>query len=275
MGDRAFFRLAGDDYEPTRFARSAWSDEMVNGPAVVVAAARSLERECGLDGFQPARLTVDLFAPVRFAPVTVRTEDVRTGNRIRVSDAHVVQDGKTVARASLVQLRRGEQPSGEVWRSGRTLDPPAQAEPETLRAGSRAYFGSGDAGGEWSHEMGAHQGDGRKRFWLHPLDAIEGEPASPFQRAVTLAESTSLMAHWGTEGIGFINADLTVALSRLPRSADIGIEADEHLSHEGVAVGSASLFDRDGLFGTGTVVAVSNAARQIDFTQRDTRAEQT
>lgn len=271
MTDFSFFthdHSAGGAYVPTRFARSAWSDDLVNGPAVVAAAARELEVEHGLDDFQPARLTVDLFSPVRFEPLTVRTEDVRTGNRIRVSDARVEQGGKTVARATLVQLRRGEQPPGETWQSGQSLEPPAEAQGASLRSGSRAWFGSDDAAEPWSHEMGAHQGAGRKRFWLHPLDVVEGEEASPFQRAVTLAESTSLMAHWGTEGIGFINADLTVALARLPRSADIGIQADEHISDAGVAVGSATLFDHDGVFGTGTVVAVSNAGRQIDFSSR-------
>lgn len=139
---------------------------------------------------------------------------------------------------------------------------------EPLRPGSRPYFGSDAAPERWSRDMGAAQGAGRKSFWHHPLDVVDGSEATPFQRAVTLAESTSLMSHWGTEGIGFINADLTVALARLPRSGDIGIEADEHLSDAGVAVGSATLFDRDGAFGTGTVVAVSNAGRQIDFSSR-------
>lgn len=268
-GPYSFFTLGPDgEYLPTRYARSAWSDEMVNGPAVVAAAARSLEEEHGLEGFQPARLTVDLFAPVRFEPLTVRTAEVRSGNRIRVSDAHVEQDGKTVARATLVQLRHGEQPPGEIWRSGRVTEPPEEVLTEPLQAGQRPYFGSDTSPGRWSTNMGAAQGIGRKSFWHRPLDVIEGVPATPFQRAVTLAESTSLMTHWGTEGIGFINADLTVALARLPRSEDIGIEADEHLSDAGVAVGSATLFDRDGVFGTGTVVAVSNAGRQIDFSNR-------
>lgn len=274
MTTYSFFTLDADDaYVPTMFAKSAWSDEMVNGPAVVAAAARALEVGHGLDGFQPARLTVDLFAPVRFEPLTVRTEDVRSGNRIRVSDADVEQGGKTVARATLVQLRRGEQPPGEVWRSGRTLEPPAEAQGVTLGAGSRPWFGSGEGSESWSHDMGASQGDGRKRFWMHPLDVIDSEESTPFQRAATLGESTSLMSHWGTEGIGFINADLTVALARLPRSGNIGIEAAEHISDAGVAVGSASLFDRDGVFGTGTVVAVSNAGRQIDFTRRGVSGE--
>lgn len=265
---RSFFTLDGGEYVPTRYARSAWSDEMVNGPAVVAAAARALELEHGRDGFQPARLTVDLFSPVRVDPLTVRTEAVRSGNRIQVADAHVVQGGTTVARATLVQLRRGDEPAGRIWRSDRTVEPPEQVASAEMEPGTRPFWGSGDTAGYWSQDMGAHQGDRRKRSWNRSLDVIADEDATPFQRAVTLGEATSLMTNWGTEGIGFINADLTVALARLPRSADFGIEADEHLGADGVAVGTASLFDRDGVFGTGTVVAVSNAARQIDFSRR-------
>lgn len=270
MSERAFFTLDETGaYVPTVFARSAWSDTMVNGPAIVAAAARSLEAEHGAEGFQPARLTVDLFAPVRTEPPLVaRTEEVRAGNRIRVADVELTQDGKPVARATLVQLRRGEQPPGRIWRSGRLVGPPAEAEPSPDKPGSNVFFGSGDGPGVWDRDMGRHQNDQRKRFWQQPLDTIVGEDSTPFQRAVTLAESTSLMTHWGDEGIGFINADLTVALARLPRSRDLGIEADEHISADGVAVGTASLFDREGVFATGTVVAVSNAGRQIDFTRR-------
>jgi hypothetical protein len=269
MSGYAFFTLDEDGtYVPTRYSRSAWSETMLNGPAVVAAAARTLEAEHGAEGFLPARLTVDLFAPVRLEPLTVVTEKVREGNRIRVTDGKVVQDGTTVARATLVQLRLGEQPPGEVWRSGREAPVPAEVVEDPLVAGSHPYFGSDASPEPWSQSMRAHQGVGRKRMWNHPLDVVVGESATPFQRAATVAEATSLMAHWGSEGIGFINADLTVTLSRLPRSGDIGLEADEHLSDAGVAVGTATLFDRDGTFGTGTVVAVSNAGRQIDFTAR-------
>lgn len=269
MSDRAFFTLDGSGaYNPTRYARSAWSETMVNGPAVVVAAARALESGHGAEGFQPARLTVDLFAPVRFEPLVAVTEEVRAGNRIRVADVRLLQGGEPVARATLVQLRRGEQPPGRVWRSGRQVAPPAAADPAEAAPGKNVFFGSGDSVESWSRDMGLHQNDQRKRFWINPLDVVVGEAATPFQRAVTLAESSSLMTHWGDEGIGFINADLTVALARLPRSGDIGIEADEHISEAGVAVGTATLFDRDGMFGTGTVVAVSNAGRQIDFGAR-------
>lgn len=263
----AFFRL--DDagaYAPTVFARSAWSPTLLNGPSVVAATARTLEREHGSDDFLPTRLTVDLYAPVRFAPLDVTTEVVRVGRRIRVADARVDQDGRIVARATLVMLRRGEQPAGAVWTSGREMGFPRQLADQSLAAGAHHYFvGDPDAADRWSRDMGDHQNSRRKKVWNHPRDVVEGERATPFQRAATLAESTSLVTNWGTEGIGFINADITVALSRLPRSEDLGLEADQHLSADGVAVGTATLYDREGPFGTGTVVAVANGGRQIDF----------
>jgi hypothetical protein len=46
----------------------------------------------------------------------------------------------------------------------------------------------------------------------------------------------------------------------------VGVQADSHWVAEGVAVGTATLFDHAGAFGSGTVTAVSNPAAQIDFT---------
>lgn len=263
----AFFSLdSAGSYEPTEYARSAWSPTMLNGPSVVAAAARSLEREQGGGDFLPARLTVDLFAPVRFAPLEVSTEAVRAGRRIRVADARVIQEGQTVARATLVMLRLGEQPAGEVWTAPREVGFPRQLADESLASDAHHYFvGDPEDPDRWSRDMGDHQNNRRKRVWNHPRDVVEGDRATPFQRAATLAESTSLATNWGTDGIGFINADVTVALSRLPRSEDLGLEADQHLSTNGVAVGTATLYDREGPFGTGTVVAVANGGQRIDF----------
>jgi hypothetical protein len=266
----AFYTLADDGaYVPTTHACSAWSRSALNGPSIVAALARTLELEHGAEGFHPARLTVDLFAAVRFAPLAVVTGTVREGNRIRVADATLVQDGEGVARATLVQLRLGEQPPGDVWRSGREFEIPAAVADAPLRRGDKGLFSSDGSVEPWTTDLRPHQGGTRKRFWNHPRDVVEGEPATAFQRAASLAESTSLVTNWGSEGIGFINADLTVTLARLPRSGDIGIEASDHVSAAGVAVGTAALYDRDGQFGTGSVVAVSNAERQIDFTTRD------
>jgi hypothetical protein len=79
------------------------------------------------------------------------------------------------------------------------------------------------------------------------------------------AEATSLVTNLGTHGVGYINGDLTVGLARLPVGEWIGVQADSHWAADGIAVGTATLFDRSGAFGSGMTTAVANPAAQIDF----------
>src|SRR5690606_7544071 len=90
----------------------------------------------------------------------------------------------------------------------------------------------------------------------------------PFVRSAVVAESTSLVTNLGSEGIGYINGDLTVALSRLPVDDWILVQGDSHWAADGVAVGTSTLFDSRGAFGSGMVTAVANPAAQIDFSHR-------
>ena len=77
-----------------------------------------------------------------------------------------------------------------------------------------------------------------------------------------VAEGTSLVTNLGTAGVGYINGDLTVALARLPVDDWVGVQADAHWAADGVAVGTATLFDHLGAFGTGMVTAVGNPAHR-------------
>lgn len=102
---------------------------------------------------------------------------------------------------------------------------------------------------------------------MRQLPLVDGEQNSPFVAATTSGELTSLMTNWGSAGVGYINADLTVALARLPEGHAIGVEADNHISSAGLSVGVSTLFDRHGVFGTGVVTALANADRLIDYTR--------
>ncbi|WP_109525182.1 MULTISPECIES: acyl-CoA thioesterase domain-containing protein [Nocardia] len=260
----AFFRETALGFEPLPLAAGAWSPDSVNGPAVCGLLARSLEIEHCPDGFTPARLTVDLFRLTQRRPVSVRTTVVRSGNRIRVADAELVQDEVTVARASAVFLRRSEQPPGDLWTRG---DDPAPPPAELLGATGMPLWGSDEHPDGWTHELAEHQNGSRKRCWQTPVPVVLGRPASAFAAAATIGESASLMTNWGSAGVGFINADLTMALTRAVQGTAIGVEADSHLSLDGIAVGSATLFDRAGSFGTCVVTALANAERQVDFAE--------
>lgn len=264
----AFFSSTADGFVAERFAISRWSPDMVNGAALCGLVARALEHDHGGDGFVPARLTVDLFKPARTAPLTTRTTLVRDGNRIRVADAELLQDGEVVARAGAVFLRPSEQPPGEVWTRDYRPSPPPVHIPMQAGDVTHPYFGSDDHPDGWSQSMLEHQGSSRKRMWAQHLPVVAGEEPSPFARAAMAGEPTSLMTNWGTAGVGFINVDMTLVLARLPEGVEVGIEADDHISSDGVAVGTTTMYDRRGPIGTCVVSALANARRQVDFSDQ-------
>lgn len=171
----------------------------------------------------------------------------------------MAQEGRLVARATLLQYRRSAAPPGRLWAAPMTFPPlPSVHEAALTQVGSD--------GGERSQSPGEHQNDSRKQFYNRPLEMIAGEENSHFVRAVMAAEATSLVTNMGTHGIGYINGDLTVGLARLPVGKWIGVQGNSHWASDGVAVGTATLFDQAGAFGTGMTTAVSNPAAQIDFT---------
>jgi len=259
--DLAHFTLTeGGGFMPTQFAQSHWGDDHLNGPAVVGLVARALENHCGSPDFMPARLTTDLFRAARGVLTTIDVRIVRDGRRVRSAECDVVQDGRAVARATLVQYRRSTAPPGREWTSPASFPEPPEPDGTVL-----PYIGSDEGG--WTRSPGDHQNDSRKRVYNDGINVVAGEKNSPFVRAAMLAESTSLVTNLGTDGIGYINGDLTVALSRLPLDEWVGIQGDSHFATDGVSVGTATLFDHQGAFGTGIVTAVANPAAQIDFTK--------
>ncbi len=256
-----FFSERDGMFHPTASAMSRWGNDSLNGPAVVGLAAHCLEREYGADGFLPTRQTTDLFKAAHRVPTEVLTRLIRDGRRVRVSECDVIQNGGIVARATMVQYRRSAPPPGREWVGEASFTPPEGVQ------GAAYFIGSDDVG--WGSSGAAHQNASRKRVYHRSIDVVEGTAPSPFVRTVVAAEATSLVTNMGTLGIGYINGDLTVALSRLPIGDYVGLQADSHWCADGIATGTATLFDSEGPFGTGMVTAIANPAAQIDFGQDD------
>lgn len=260
----AYFTAAGTDtFEPTRSAAGYWGDGLLSGPAVAGLAAHTLEQRYGDPEFQPARFTIDLLKPARQMPIRVQTRMVRDGRRARFTECDVLQGDWIVAQATLVSYRRSAAPQGTGWSTTAEFVPPTGA------AGDVVFVGSDEAG--WTPMGENHQNTSRKRAYYRGLEVIDGEEVSPFVRAVIVSEAaTNLVAHLGTAGIGYINGDLTVALSRLPISEFIGVQADSQWAADGISVGNATLFDDAGPFGTAMVTSLANPAAQIDFAEGTT-----
>ncbi|MEE4022174.1 acyl-CoA thioesterase domain-containing protein [Gordonia sp. PKS22-38] len=261
-------------FTPTRYAASLWAPGTLNGPAVCALAARAAEHAYPVTGFRPARFTIDLFKVARDCPTTTRSRLVRDGGRIKVAEVDVVQsvDGAEVlvARSTTVFVKESTNPPGERWER-----PPETIEfhpPETDADDRFPWYGATTESGEieWSQDMGAHQNARRNRLWTRAVSTVVGERPSAFERAVISGESTSLVGNWGSEGIAFINCDLTVALSRLPVGSRIGVEAASHVEVDGISTSTTNLYDTEGQFGVGMVTGVDNSAATIDFTAIDT-----
>ncbi len=255
----AYFTDGGSDtFEPTPAAGGHWGADLLSGPAVAGLAAWALERDFGEAGFTPARFTIDLMKPARQMPTQVQTRLTRDGRRARYAECDILQGDWIVARASMVAYRRSEAPAGQQWTPAVDFVAPEGA------GGDELFVGSDDAG--WSVLGAEHQNTSRKRGYYRGVDVVEGSPLSPFVRAAVVAEAaTNMVVNMGTAGIGYINGDLTVSLSRQPVGQFLGVQADSHFAADGIATGSATLFDAAGPVGTAMVTALANPAAQIDF----------
>lgn len=254
----AFFSpgASADTVLPRPHARSPWSPDMMHGRLLAGLAARCVEREHLDEGLRPVRLTIDLFRSPPMEPVEETSRVLRAGRRIKVVEVVQTIAGNEVARSVVVLMRSGPHPEGTVW----TPDPWDVPAPDDVAVPPdspmrqltsmqiRAIDGMG---------MGA---DGQRRVWLRderPL--VDGEEISPFVRLAMASDFASPLANSSTEGLRFINGDITLLVGRLPVGDWIGIEVGAHIGHEGVAVARCDLYDQDGRVAFVDISAVTNA----------------
>jgi hypothetical protein len=266
----SFFTGSGDDLVPADLARSLWGENQMHGVALSGALARGLERrvaELGRDDLRPARYTVDLFRPAAMTLCHTTTRVVREGRRLCLVDATLEQDGVPVARASGLFLKVGDPAAGDVWEpTGAPEPPPHDLAPPTdkLRVPLFASEGVG-----WEESFAAHQNGGRKTTWQVGVPIVPEEIPSGFVVAASVADATSMVTNWGSNGVEYINTDITLILARLPQGREIGLAATDRVSHDGIAVGTATVFDRSGRIGTSVTSSIANAKRAVDFEVHD------
>jgi hypothetical protein len=262
-----FFRIEHDgDIEillPEPHAASGWGQESMRGMPISGALARATERlaeALGLDGLLPARFTLDLFKPAKLVPTTITTSVVRRGRRLCLLDAAFVQNGQAVARSTTLFLQPSETPSGAVWSADRSqVAPPRRLVPDSAEL--RLYFAE-DTG--WGPVSSVGPSAQRKQSWHFAMPMVADEPLTPFQMAASIADVANVVSNWGSDGLQFINADVTLTLARQPIELEFGLSAVDRVEADGVSVGTAVMFDRAGVFGTTTVLGLANAQHSVD-----------
>jgi hypothetical protein len=228
---------------------------MLHGRLLAGLAARAVEGAGHDPALRVVRLTVDMFRSPPMSPLHTSTRVVRDGRRVRVVDVSIRSADVEVARASALLLRTGPHPDGVMWQAPE-WDVPL---PETLPTPEQ-----GDTFGGWEIRLltpGGFWTAERKRLWARDRwQLVAGEQPSPVVRAALAADLPNPLANSNTDGLQFINADLTLFLGRPPVSEWIGLEVAGHVGHDGVAVGSCTLYDTVGAIGSSSVCAITNAA---------------
>jgi acyl-coenzyme A thioesterase PaaI-like protein len=253
---RTFLTKVGDSFMPTPSAVGPWGPSTVSGLVISALVGYAAEQGAGDADFVGTRLTVDMVRMALMAELRVETNVLREGRRLRLVDVTITQEGRNVAHGRGVFTRRSEAPPGTVWAPAVKMPPPPEPD-DTPSFGPRPYVGpSAQPAGNFDPW---HDTTQEKYVW-YDFDAqlVEGEPMSPFVRAAGVADVANPLTNWGSEGLQFVNSDVTLLLSRLPEGTMLGMAARDRHEADGVSVGTAVLFDRLGPVGVTTVVALAS-----------------
>jgi acyl-CoA thioesterase len=254
MTDSIFTR-DGAAWVPTSAARGPWGDTLHGGaPAALIAHAV----EAGAEGrFPLARLTLDLFRPVPSAPLEIEVRPLRTGRRLLVQEAVLSANGKELVRATAVHAEDVALPAS-VTPPPCPLPDPEGIEEHSLAGSIRAARGEHFAGEDGLHfrlrvrRIDGLGGTGLGVAWLHlPLDLAPGVPLTPTTHLAACSDFANGLGQWrltvdgGT--VGFINADISLHVLRVPDGNRIGMSArnDAHAGGRGLV--SAECWQPDGL----------------------------
>jgi Thioesterase-like superfamily len=241
----ALFIRKGDAFEPTELTRGPWDPNAQHGGAPAALIARELERVS--DGRPFARIALHLMKPVPLTRLTLGTEVVRDGRRVRRIRADLKAGDEIVCFAYALQIQGGPEPVPPVPLPGRIERGPDDAEPAP-RLTDYPMFG-GDAV-EVRFVAGGFAQPGPATAWFRlMLPVVEDEPSTPLQRTMAAADfgnGISSAVRW--DDFTFVNPELTVFLLREPEGDWIGNDAVTAIDPGGIGLADATLHDAHGAF---------------------------
>ena len=249
---------------PSPYCRGPWDHGILHGGPVVGLAGWAAEEAIGARSpLRCARLTVELRSAVPVAPLRVEAAVVKPGRRSAVvevtgrradtdaggSDTEAGGSGGTVLFRATSQWTLPT----PGFSSAEPDPPPRPEEAADPGAGDFDYPRPGfncDAA-ELRYTEGSNEEAGPGTIWVRltsPL--VAGRPTTPFASVATIADLAAA-AGWerSPSGTSYINADVSLQLTRYPQGPWIAIEARAHRHHAGLGYNQAQLYDDAGTFG--------------------------
>ncbi|MCW1383663.1 thioesterase family protein [Novosphingobium sp. KCTC 2891] len=240
-----YFEAMEDGFVPTRFAHSPWDPRAIAGGPVSALLASAAEDPDLDEALEVARFQVDIFGKVPHQPLTVARETLRDGRQTKLHRLTLQADGRPVAQAHILRVRRLETPAFPVPAAYPHPDATPQTDtPRGLRM----------RGGIVLREVAGGPGrPGRGVAWLAMnAQVIAGRTPSNFVKACLFADfgngfgSATDAAEWS-----FANLDITLQFLRAPRGDWFLIDAETHMAGNGHGTAHSIFSDVDGVYARG------------------------
>lgn len=238
-------------FRSTHHTVGPWDRRHQHAGPPTALLVRALERlGAGPESPLPARVTVEILAPVPVSDLLVRARVDRPGRKVAWCTGEISpadEPDRPVVRLQAWLLRRTPEP----------LDLPATEPTEPPPAG--VPVGRPEGWGEgyldavaWQVVDGGFTRPGPATVWTAlRVDVVGGEEPSGVQRLAAVADSGSGISALGDpRSLLFVNTDLTLHLSREPQGEHIWMSARTTLDPHGIGVARTTLGDRTGAAGT-------------------------
>ncbi len=232
--------------------RGPWGPDSQHAGPPCALLGRELDRAGAIEGARVVRATFEILRPVPIAPLTVSARAVRPGRSVELVEGVLAHGDTEILRARAWRIR-----TARVELDPAPVEPDPPPGPEA--AEPRAFFPTGhDTGYHTAMEVrflsGAYLDPGPARAWMRMrVPLVEGEGPTPLERVLVAADSgNGVSAPLDYRRFLFINADLSVALRRMPEGEWVLLDAVSHAEADGVGLSDTLLGDERGPIGRAT-----------------------
>jgi hypothetical protein len=240
-----YYERNGAVHHPSGLTRSPWDGRAIAGGPVSALLACGAENAALDEVFEIARFQVDIFGKVPHQPLTMETEVLRDGRQSKLHRVTLLADGRPVAQAHVLRVRRMETPVFPVPHAYPAPDTIAESDsPRAMRMAGAIRL---------RRVMGGPGEPGRGVSWLAmDGEVIRGTAPSNFVKACLFADfgngfgSATDAAEWS-----FANLDITLQFLRMPVGEWFLLDAETHMAGNGHGTARNVFADENGVYARG------------------------
>lgn len=250
LAEGALFERDGDLVVPTDLARGPWRRDALHGGAVAALLASALD----LPGRTPVRVTFDLINRVPTTPLRLLVCPAEGGERVARQTVSLLSGDTEVATAQCLAIRHVDLELPDMVAppdpfAGAVLPDLTRTRPKVAEMVGWECF---DSAAICARTLSTELPEYATGVYVNLLvPVIGGEATSAISRAAAAADyaSNHLAGRFHFDQWSFMNADLTLHLSRVPADGWVGLASTAVLDPNGSGLSVAQLFDRDGRLG--------------------------